>query len=273
MLGRARAFVIRQVAGARIPPLSRGMPGLLLRRRCPPAGYPPVNRTLAVALLLGAPACPAVAQDTRAPAATIELERLKFQERLLEASLQPLQQHLAALQELEQQRATAGDYAGAIEARNQRKKLTTELERLDKELLLTHTREESLKARLLPDRIPLPLEAAVLAGDVRRDGGALTGWSGPEAAATWKLPDLPPGGYEVLIKYRCGALEGGTLEVREARFHLNAEVLTTLRGPQEKNLGTLKITDGSGTLVIRARSVLKDNLMHLLAVHLVPAAR
>lgn len=239
----------------------------------PPSRLPLVNRTLAVALLLGAPACPAVAQDTRAPAATIELERLKFQERLLEASLQPLQQHLAALQALEQQRAGAGDYAGAIEARNQRKKLTTELERLDKELLLTHTREESLKARLLPDRIPLPLDAAELAGDVRRDGGALTGWSGPEAAATWKLPDLPPGGYEVLIKYRCGALEGGTLEVREAHFHLTAEILTTLRGPQEKNLGTLKITDGRGTLMIRARSVLKDNLMHLLAVHLVPAAR
>ena len=232
-----------------------------------------MNRTLAVALLLGAPACPAVAQDTRAPTATIELERLKFQERLLEAGLQPLQQHLAALQELERQRATAGDYAGAIEARNQRKKLTTELERLDKELLLTQTREQSLKARLLPDRIPLPLDAAELEGGVRRASGALTGWSGPEAAVTWKLPDLPPGGYEVLLKYRCGALEGGTLEVHEARFHLNAEVLTTLRGPQEKNLGTLKITDGSGSLVIRARSVLKDNLMHLLAVHLVPAAR
>ena len=257
--------------------MSRSRLRLLLQRRRPQDGFPPVNRpvnrTLAVALMLGAPACPAVAQDTRAPAATIELERLKFQERLLEVSLQPLQQHLAALLDLEKQRATAADYAGAIEARNQRKKLTTELERLDKELLLTHTREESIQARLLPDRIALSLDVAKLAGGVRRSSGALTGWSNAEATATWKLPNLPPGGYEVLIRYRCGALEGGTLEVREARFHVNAEILTTLRGPQEKNLGTLKITDGSGSLVIRARSVLKDNLMHLLAVDLVPAAR
>ncbi len=238
-----------------------------------PRRLPLVNRTLAAVLLLGAPACPAAAEETRAPAATLELERLSFQKRLLEAGVRPLQQHLAALQELEKQRAAAGDYTGAIEARNQRKKLTAELERLDKELLLTQTREQSLKARLLPDRIPLALEAAVLEGGVRRAGGALTDWSGPEAAVTWKLPNLPPGGYEVLIKYRCGALEGGTLEVQETRFRLGAEVLTTLRGPQEKNLGTLKITNGSGPLVIRARSILKDNLMHLLAVHLVPAAR
>ncbi len=234
-----------------------------------------MNRTLVAALLLGfgAPACPADAQETRAPTAPLELERLSFQKRLLEAGLRPLQQHLSALQELEKQRATSGDYAGAIEARNQRKKLTTELERLDKELLLTQTREQSLKARLLPDRITLPLEDARLEGGVQRTGGELTGWSGPDSAASWTLPNLPPGGYEILLKYRCGALEGGTLEIQETRFHLSAEVLTTLRGPQEKNLGTLKITDGTGPLVIRARGVLKDNLMHLLAVHLVPAAR
>jgi hypothetical protein len=48
---------------------------------------------------------------------------------------------------------------------------------------------------------------------------------------------------------------------------------TTLRGPEVKNLGTLKITDGSGSLRLTARTIVKSNLMDLIAVELVPANR
>ena len=63
------------------------------------------------------------------------------------------------------------------------------------------------------------------------------------------------------------------LEVKEAKFHLSSQLDTTLKGPQEKNLGTLKITDGSSTLTLTATTLVKDNLMHLLGVWLVPATK
>lgn len=206
------------------------------------------------------------------PRQTLDLTRLSFQRSILEASLEPLKKHLSELILLEKARAEAHDYAGAIEARDLRKRLEDELERLAKELLLLQTREQSIEASLLPERISLPLESATLTG-VRRDGGFITGWSKPGASAEWKLNKLPPGGYEVILRYRCSPIEGGSLVVQETRFTLMADVETTLKGPQEKNIGTLKITDGSGPLKISARTVLKDNLMQLLAVYLVPASK
>lgn len=206
------------------------------------------------------------------PRQKLELTRLSFQQDILEASLTPLKKQLSELILLEKARADARDYAGAIEARDLRKRLEDELERLAKELLLLQTREQSIEASLLPDRISLPMEKATLNG-VRREGGGIIGWSKPGASAEWKLDKLPPGGYEVVLRYRCSPIEGGTLVVQETRFSLTADVETTLKGPQEKNIGTLKITDGSGSLKITARTVLKDNLMQLLAVSLVPASR
>ncbi len=203
----------------------------------------------------------------------LALLRIHFERSLIESSLTPLKKHLTELAVVERQRSDARDYLGAIEARDQRRKLEDELERLDKELLLLQTREQSLKASLLPDRIVLALDSAELMGGVRREGGALTNWSKPGTAARWKLPGLPLGGYEVILRYRCGAVEGGTVQVQENRFSLKGDIETTLKGPEEKNLGTLKITDGSGTLTILAAAVVKDNLMQLLAVELVPASR
>lgn len=222
-----------------------------------------------LALLAPAGAVPGAEAD---PKRTLDLRRLEFQRSILEESLEPLKKHLSELILLEKSRAQARDYTGAIEARDLRKRLEMELERLDKELLLLQTREQAIEASLLPDRIRLPLDKAELK-DVRREGGTLTGWSKPGAQAVWQLDKLPPGGYEVVLRYRCSPLEGGSLTVQESRFSLNADVETTLKGPEEKNLGTLKITDGSGPLKIMARTVLKDNLMHLLSVELLPASK
>jgi len=202
----------------------------------------------------------------------LELARLRFQRSMIESSLGPLKKHLLDLSELEKKRAEARDYAGAISVRNERRQVEDELERLDKELLLLQTREQSLKASALPDRITLALDQAKLT-NVRREGGELTGWSKPGASAVWKLPALPPGGYEIYIRHRCGALDGGVLEVKETKFHLSSQIDTTSKGPQEKNLGTLKITDGNGALTLTATTLVKDNLMHLLGLWLVPATK
>lgn len=206
------------------------------------------------------------------PDNTLEMARIQFERSMIESSLAPMKKHLLELSALEKQRSDDHNYVGAIAARDQRRKMEDELERLDKQLLLLQTREQSLKASLLPDRITLPLEQAELSG-VRLEGGTLTGWSKPGTSAKWKLPALPPGGYEIILRYRCGPLDGGELQVQESRFSLKNQIDTTLKGPEEKNIGTLKISEGAGPLTISAQTLVKNNLMDLLAVHLVPASR
>jgi hypothetical protein len=61
--------------------------------------------------------------------------------------------------------------------------------------------------------------------------------------------------------------------VSEEFYTLSGTLDTTLRGPETQNLGTLKITNGSGRLRLTARTVVRDNLMNLLAVELLPANR
>lgn len=207
-----------------------------------------------------------------APRQTLDAAQLQFQRSLIESSLAPLKKHLLELTALEKKLAETHDYSTAISVRDQRRRVEGDLERMDKELLLMQTREQSLKAALLPDRITLPLDKAVLSG-VQFSSGALTGWNRAGASAEWKLPGLPPGGYEVILRYRCGALDGGVVQVQEAKFSLKNQVDTTLKGPQEKNLGTIKITDGSGKLSLAAVTLVKDKLMDLLDIHLVPASR
>jgi hypothetical protein len=206
---------------------------------------------LACAFVFAGPVFSAPAEEPRAddPGASpeIALLRLGYERGLIEASLAPVKQQITTLAMLEKQFAAARDYDAAITARDERKRLQGELTRLDKDLLLLQTREQALKTALLPDRVKLPLESATLK-ELRFEGGAITGWSKTGAAATWKLPSLPAGGYEVLLRYRCGAAEGGTLLVKETRYSLTATIESTLKGPEERNAGTLKISDGSGTL-------------------------
>lgn len=210
--------------------------------------------------------------DDPGASSEISLLRLSYERDLIEASLAPVKEQITTLGTLEKQFAAERDYDDAITARDERKRLQNELARLDKELLLLQTREQALKTSLLPDRIKFPIDAATLSG-LRLEGGAITGWSKVGASATWKLPALPPGGYEVMLRYRCGTAEGGKLLIKETRFTLTTSIETTLKGPEERSAGTLKISDGSGTLTLAAESLVTDNLMQLLAVELVPATR
>lgn len=197
--------------------------------------------------------------------------RLGFERAWIAASLGPVKRQVTELSALEKRLAEARDYDGALAARVERTKLQHELERLDKELLLLQSRELSMKAAVLGEKITLPIDAAVLRG-VKREGGALTGWSSPGASAEWRLPALPPGGYEIVLRYRCGPLEGGSITAKEARFTLTAPIETTLKGPEERNIGTLKLSEGATTFTLTAATVYKDNLMQLLAVELIPAS-
>ena len=223
-------------------------------------------RRLGACLLLGA----GLAAQVRAQ--ELAARRLNFERAWIVATLQPVKRHVSELSVLEKKLAAASDYNGAIRAREERLKLQHEIERLDKELLLLQSREVSMKAAELGDKIMLSIDSAVLK-DVRREAGAITGWTRPGASAEWKLPALPPGGYDLVLRYRCGPLEGGSITAKEARFTLTSPVETTLRGPEDRNLGTLKLSESNTTLTLTATSIFKDNLMQLLGVSLVPAAR
>lgn len=216
----------------------------------------------------------AAAQDADDPGENTELalQRLLFERAWIVATVGPVKKQITTLDALEKQLAASRDYDGAARVRLQRLEMQNELDRLDKNLVLLQSREQALKASLLPARIQLPLEAAQLAGGTRLDSGALTGWK-RGATAAWKLPSgLPPGGYEVILRYRCGPLEGGSLTLSEKRFTLSTAIETTLRGAENREAGTLKLSEGATTLTLTASSVFKDNLMQLLAIDLLPAA-
>jgi hypothetical protein len=217
---------------------------------------------------------PMAEKRTDDPGASSDIARLRlsYDRDMIEASLAPVKEQITTLGTLEKQFAAERDYDAAITARDERKRLQNELARLDKELLLLQTREQALQTALLPDRIKLPLDAATLSG-LRYEGGAITGWSKVGDAATWKLPALPPGGYEVMLRYRCGATEGGKLLIKETRYTLTTNIETTLKGPAERSAGTLKISKGAGTLTLAAQALVTDNLLQLLGVELIPASR
>lgn len=234
------------------------------------------HRSLKTAALLAVAAMTWAAPGSDVATSRMELAvmRTTYELSILQAGSPALRQHVSELAALEKRCAAARDYKGAIAARNERLNIEREIARIDKESLLLRTREQGLRSSMLPDQIILMPEQATLAGVEREPGnGALTNWSKPGASAAWKLPDLPPGGYEVLVRYSCDALEGGSMTIAEQAFSLSGTADTTFKGPAEKNIGTLKITNGSGPLTITARTVLKSNLMHLYFVKLVPANR
>jgi len=211
-----------------------------------------------------------------APTAKSDLAtlRARLELKLAQNSLPVLREYMSDLSSLEKQAAAARDYETAGAVRKERLRVTVEAASQEKLALLLETRQPGPEARAAAERIVLKTSDAQLEG-VKLDAatGVLTGWSSPGASATWKLPDLPSGGYEVVLRYSSGALEGGSVIVQEAFYTLTSNIGTTLKGFEEQNIGTLKIRDGSGFFKISAKTVLKANLMQLQGVELLPANR
>ena len=232
-----------------------------------------VRRLLAIfsvaAGVFGAVAAEKTQKDS-SPGREISLLRIQYERDWIAASLAAVKKQLVVAEGLEKRLAAGRDYDGAIAARDQAQKWQAELQRLSQELQLLQARELVVSAKAPPTTVSLPLEGAKLDGVVLQ-GSMLTGWSKPGAAATWTLPALVPGGYEVVLRYRCGPLEGGSITAKESRFSLTGPVETTLKGPEKRTLGTLKLSEGTKSFTLTAASVVKDNLMQLLGVELVPA--
>lgn len=199
--------------------------------------------------------------------------RAEFTASLATATIPVLRQQVKDLLALEKKAAAARDYDTAIAARDERKRIEAAIADLDKASLFASS-ASTTAGDAEPERVVLKLADAKL-DRVRFDpnAGVLTDWSGTGASATWQLPNLAPGGYEVVLKYQSGPLEGGSVLVQESFYTLSADLQTTLKEATEHNLGTLRLRKGDGQLKLSARTILKSNLMQLHSVELIPANR
>ena len=208
------------------------------------------------------------------PGGDLKTMQAKLEADLIAATTPTLKQLISELQALEKKAASVRDYDTAIGARQERQKLESQLASQQKIALLVAARQQTGAEDPQQDHIVLkPADARL--DRVRYDSAAnvLTDWAAPGASAIWQLPNVPPGGYEVVLHYSSGPLEGGTVLVQEAFYSLNGNLETTLKGFGEQNLGTLRIRDGTGIFKIAAKTVLKSNLMQLQTVELIPANR
>jgi hypothetical protein len=169
---------------------------------------------------------------------------------LLTVVIPEMKAHRAELLTLEHRLAESQDYAGAIKARDEGNKLAKHISVLEQEEAILASRPAVDNAARVAARIELNLGNARLEGAQYDSAeGALTGWGGEHPSATWQLPDLPPGGYEVLI--RCSG-PGGAVVVKEAFYSLASSCKSPSDKNEEQNLGTLRIRSGAGSLVLEA---------------------
>ena len=196
--------------------------------------------------------------------------RLGFDRSLTKATLPELKQFIEELSALEKRAAAARDYPAALTLSKERKAAEAELELLAKRAALLDVSQPASSAPSLR----LSASAAKLNGpSYAAAEDAIIGWSSSAASATWTLPSLAPGGYDVVLYYSCAGGEGGSLVVKEAFYTLARDLKSPTQGLAQQTLGTLRIREGAGTFTITARTVLGGNLMHLHAVELLPASR
>jgi hypothetical protein len=208
-----------------------------------------------------------VSAEPAAEMASFEEKRAQFHSGLSEVLLPLLQRQQKEVQALEVKAAAAADYDAALAARDHRKKIEAQIKQHEKMQLLYSAQQQTQR---LQEVIQLKLEDAKLSGP-RLVEGALVDWKQKGASATWTLPNLPAGGYEVVLRYQSTAYEGGTLVLQESFYQLKAALTTTLKDSAEQSLGTLRVRDGAGSLTLSAETVLGENLMRLEAIYLIPA--
>ena len=207
-----------------------------------------------------------------APEKDLRSMRAAFRLTLLNAILPEKRAHRDELRDLEKKLAEAHDYEGAMHAREERIALEQEITALEQEIPVLTTRSAG-GHDLLPERIVFKPQDAALSGVQLEKDGSLSGWTSSQNTATWKLPSLPSGGYEVILKYRAGADEGGALSVREAFYFLRGKTGPTSGKITEANIGTLRVSDGSGSITLAADAAGKGDLMKLVSLELAPVNR
>jgi len=217
--------------------------------------------TLSVDILLSAEAPP-------------DLRTARFEHRrdLLMALLPEKKAYLESLLTLERRLATKGDYAAAMHTRDERIAVEQEIKTIEHEIPVLTTLALNLRTAPLPDRaLFLSRDATNQSLKFDPKTNALTGWDSESASARWTLPNLPPGGYEVLLTYANPAQKSVTLEVKESFYSLRGTLDATSDKTLEKNLGTLRIRDGKSSLILGAVKNGTGEKLQVFSLALVPA--
>lgn len=201
----------------------------------------------------------------------MDLRTLKAQLRrdLLKTLIPEMKTSRDELQALETKCAAAMDFAGALRARDARQKIESNLLTAENELPLATAHASGTSGAKAPERIELKLADAVLNGLILDSKGkTLSGFGKAGATATWTLPDLPPGGYEVTLR-ASGAK--GNVVVKESFYSLSAP-LKAVEKPTAIILGTLRIRDGKGTLTLATNPPEECASLRVYSLALAPAA-
>ena len=219
---------------------------------------------------------PAAAQDKSdaPPQPDLRALRVDYRKSLLEALLPQKKAYRDELENLEKKFAVESDFVSAMRARDERSQLDQEIMAMEQELPALASQAQALHSPALPERITLSPTDAQLTG-VTMDAKAktLTGWRPARSLATWKVPPLPLGGYEVYITYTCPGKAGAAFTLRESHYSLQCKVTEPSPKAVEKLFGTLRVQTGSSTLSLSADSVETDQPIQIHAVALVPANR
>jgi hypothetical protein len=221
-------------------------------------------------LLILPPALSSGAQD-----AAPDMRALKAQLRrdLLTAALPEHKAHREELLALEKKYAAAQDYAHAIKARDERLRIEQEIGVMERELNTLAQRSASATATRPGERIELSFTEASLGAGVHVDtkDKSLTGWDSVGASATWKLPNLPSGGYEVVLNHQGS---DANAMFKESFYLLTCGLLKKPTGEAvEQTLGTLRVKDGTSTLTLTVGPPEKCTSLRVYSVALIPVAR
>ena len=172
--------------------------------------------------------------------------------------------YLAELEKLERTLVAQRNYASAIAVRDEVDAIKAKIAQF----------EQAKVTPVISGKIIFLPENAELKGvELNSESKMLHGWSTPDDAARWSLPDLTPGGYEVVLEYSASNLEGGELLVSEEFFNLSGKIAPTEGKTVKLNLGTLKIRSGQSYLTLQATTNEIGGLMHLKSIELIPAWR
>lgn len=201
---------------------------------------------------------------------TLPQLRQKLRQSILTTLLPERQKYRDALFSLEKQLASSGDYKGAIRARDERLQIEEEIAISQQQLLNPQPIPTATTKTDSP--IKLSLDQATLHQlTLISKNPSLTDWVPNASSATFTLPNLPQGGYEVIINYNLKADSNATIQFKETRYSLTTSLPPTeSKQPREHHCGLIRITNGSGPLTLQAIQLPLDQELKIHSITLKP---
>jgi hypothetical protein len=201
--------------------------------------------------------------------------RFLFGRDIAAASLEQESIYIQQIYRLEREAATKGDYATAIVYRDERRAAEARLANLRTlaEATKAPEPETSPVAETAPPTIiSLRTSAARLEGGASlSDTGLLENWI-TGAKATWDLPGLAPGGYEVVLEYSSQDETDTSLQCKEQFYTLGGRLEKTDPDSFTRvTLGTIRISNGAGQFTLTDEAAPESTTLRLRSIELIPA--